>query len=251
MATDQAIGIDIGGTGIKGAVVDLDSGQLVTERLKVRTPEGGRPADILRATEELLASIADEADGMKLPLGLCFPAVVKHGHTLSAANISDEWIGLPAEELFEHTLDREIHFINDADAAGYAESRYGAAVGAEGLVILATLGTGIGTAFLYDGVLVPNTELGHMEVDGMHAEKRAAYSAMERESLSWTEWAGRLQRFFGAVEFRFSPDLFVVGGGVSKHHQEFLPMLDLATPIVPAVHRNKAGILGAASLAGR
>ncbi|HKH08746.1 MAG TPA: ROK family protein [Agromyces sp.] len=250
MATDHAIGIDIGGTGIKGAIVDLDTGQLVSDRKKVATPEGGRPADILEATDELLAEL-DQATGSTLPLGVCFPAVVKHGRTLSAANISREWIGLPAESLFEERFGREIHFINDADAAGYAESRYGAAVGAEGLVILATLGTGIGTAFLYDGVLVPNTELGHMEVDGMHAEKRAAYSAMERESLSWTEWAGRLQRFFGAVEFLFSPDLFVVGGGVSKHHQEFLPMLDLATPIVPAVHRNNAGILGAASLAAR
>jgi polyphosphate glucokinase len=250
MATDHAIGIDIGGTGIKGAIVDLDSGQLVSDRKKVATPEGGRPADILEATDELLAEL-DQATGSTLPLGVCFPAVVKHGRTLSAANISREWIGLPAESLFEERFGREIHFINDADAAGYAESRYGAAVGAEGLVILATLGTGIGTAFLYDGLLVPNTELGHMEVDGMHAEKRAAYSAMERESLSWTEWAARLQRFFGAVEFLFSPDLFVVGGGVSKHHQEFLPMLDLATPIVPAVHRNNAGILGAASLAAR
>ena len=250
MATDHAIGIDIGGTGIKGAIVDLDTGELVSDRKKVATPEGGRPADILEATDELLAEL-DQATGSTLPLGVCFPAVVKHGRTLSAANISREWIGLPAESLFEERFGREIHFINDADAAGYAESRYGAAVGAEGLVILATLGTGIGTAFLYDGVLVPNTELGHMEVDGMHAEKRAAYSAMERESLSWTEWAARLQRFFGAVEFLFSPDLFVVGGGVSKHHREFLPMLDLATPIVPAVHRNNAGILGAASLAAR
>jgi len=250
MATDHAIGIDIGDTGIKGAIVDLDTGQLVSDRKKVATPEGGRPADILEATDELLDQL-EQASGSTLPLGVCFPAVVKHGRTLSAANISHEWIGLPAESLFEERFGREIHFINDADAAGYAESRYGAAVGAEGLVILATLGTGIGTAFLYDGVLVPNTELGHMEVDGMHAEKRAAYSAMERESLSWTEWAARLQRFFGAVEFLFSPDLFVVGGGVSKHHQEFLPMLDLATPIVPAVHRNNAGILGAASLAAR
>ena len=250
MATDHAIGIDIGGTGIKGAIVDLDTGQLVSARKKVATPEGGRPADIIEATDELLAEL-DQATGSTLPLGVCFPAVVKHGRTLSAANISREWIGLPAESLFEERFGREIHFINDADAAGYAESRYGAAVGAEGLVILATLGTGIGTAFLYDGVLVPNTELGHMEVDGVHAEKRAAYSAMERESLSWTDWAARLQRFFGAVEFLFSPDLFVVGGGVSKHHQEFLPMLDLATPIVPAVHRNNAGILGAASLAAR
>ena len=216
MATDHAIGIDIGGTGIKGAVVDLGTGELVSDRRKIATPAGGRPADILDAARELLVEL-DAAEGTALPLGVCFPAVVKHGRTLSAANISEEWIGLPAEELFERELEREIHFINDADAAGYAESRYGAAVGAEGLVILTTLGTGIGSAFLYDGVLVPNTELGHLELDGHDAESRAAYSAMERESLSWEKWAKRLQRYYAHVEFLFSPDLFVVGGGVSKH----------------------------------
>ncbi|WP_448004528.1 polyphosphate--glucose phosphotransferase [Agromyces bauzanensis] len=251
MATEHAIGIDIGGTGIKGAVVDLGTGLLVTERFKVRTPEGGRPGDILRATEELLSGIADEADGTKLPLGLCFPAVVKHGRTLSAANISEEWIGLPAEELFEQALGREIHFINDADAAGIAELRYGAIAGVAGVAILTTLGTGIGSAIINDGVLVPNTELGHLELDGHDAERRAAYSAMERETLSWEQWAHRLQRYYSHLEFLFSPDLFVVGGGVSKHHELFLSLLDLRTPIVPAVHRNNAGILGAASLATR
>jgi polyphosphate glucokinase len=251
MATDHAIGIDIGGTGIKGAVVDLGTGHLVTERFKVRTPEGGRPRDILNATEELLAGIAEEADGTKLPLGLCFPAVVKHGRTLSAANVSEEWIGLPAEELFEQSLGREIHFINDADAAGIAELRYGAIAGVDGVVILTTLGTGIGSALINDGVLVPNTELGHLELDGHDAERRAAYSAMERESLGWEEWANRLQRYYSHLELLFSPDLFVVGGGVSKYHEQFLPLLDLQTKIVPAVHRNNAGILGAASLARR
>ncbi|MEV1129705.1 polyphosphate--glucose phosphotransferase [Agromyces sp. NPDC049794] len=251
MATEHAIGIDIGGTGIKGAVVDLGTGRLVTERFKVRTPEGGRPRDILSATEELLAGIAEEADGTKLPLGLCFPAIVKHGRTLSAANISEEWIGLPAEELFEKSLGREIHFINDADAAGIAELRYGAITGVDGVVILTTLGTGIGSALINDGVLVPNTELGHLELDGHDAERRAAYSAMERESLSWEQWTKRLQRYYSHLESLFSPDLFVVGGGVSKHHEQFLPLLDLQTPIVPAVHRNNAGILGAASLATR
>ena len=252
MATDHAIGIDIGGTGIKGAVVDLGTGELVTERFKVKTPEGGRPKDMLRATEELVDQIdARLSGGGKLPLGVCFPAIVKRGYTLSAANISDEWIGLQAEELFEQSLGREIHFINDADAAGFAELRYGAAAGVDGLVILTTLGTGIGSALIYDGVLVPNTELGHLEIDGHDAEKRAAYAAMERESLSWEKWAKRLQRYYSFVEFLFTPDLFVVGGGVSKHSEEFLPLLDLKTRIVPAVHRNNAGILGAAALATR
>ena len=181
MATEHAIGIDIGGTGIKGAVIDLATGELVTRAFKVRTPEGGKPADILRATEELLTTIDAMVEGAKLPLGVCFPAIVKRGRTLSAANISKEWIGLPAEELFEETLGRDIHFINDADAAGYAESRFGAAAGVDGLVILTTLGTGIGSALIYDGVLVPNSELGHLEIDGHDAESRAAYSARERE----------------------------------------------------------------------
>lgn len=250
MATDHGIGIDIGGTGIKGAVVDLRTGELVTERFKVRTPEGGRPDDILHATEDVLADI-DQRMGGKLPLGVCFPAVVKHGRTLSAANVSDEWIGLDAEQRFEEALGREIHFINDADAAGYAELRYGAAAGVDGLVILTTLGTGIGSALIYDGVLVPNSELGHLEIDGRDAERRAAYSAMERESLSWEKWAKRLQRYYSHVEFLFSPDLFIVGGGVSKQYEQFLPLLDLKTPIVPAVHRNNAGILGSAALANR
>ena len=250
MATERAIGIDIGGTGIKGAVVDLGTGELVTERVKIRTPEGGRPGDILAATAQLLAIIAGQGH-TSLPLGVCFPAIVRHGRTLSAANISDEWIGLEAEQLFERELGSPIHFINDADAAGYAESRFGAARGERGLAILTTLGTGIGSAFLYDGVLVPNTELGHLEIDGHDAEDRAAYSAMERENLTWAEWAQRLQRYYSHVEFLFSPDLFIVGGGVSKHHQEFLPLLSLDTPIVPATFRNNAGLLGAAALAAR
>ncbi|MRG58348.1 ROK family protein [Agromyces sp. CFH 90414] len=250
MTASRAIGIDIGGTGIKGAVVDLDAGTLVSDRHKVATPPGGRPDDILDATVELLSEL-DDPSGPPLPIGVCFPAIVKRGLTLSAANIDAAWIGLPAERLFEERLGRDIHFINDADAAGIAEERYGAANGADGLVILTTLGTGIGSAFLNDGVLVPNTELGHLEIDGYDAEERAAYSAMERESLSWEEWAKRLQRYYGVVEALFSPDLFIVGGGVSKHHEHFLPLLDLDTPIVPAVHRNNAGILGAASLTRR
>jgi len=248
MAASHAIGIDIGGTGIKGAIVDLATGQLVSDRRKVATPAGGRPADILAATRELLTGL-DDPTGPRLPIGVCFPAIVTQGRTLSAANISDEWIGLPAETMFEDELGRDIHFINDADAAGYAETRFGAAKGVDGLVILTTLGTGIGSAFLYNGVLIPNTELGHLEIDGDDAEHRAAYSAMERESLSWEAWAERLQRYYSVVEFLFSPDLFIVGGGVSKHQERFLPLLDLKTPIVPAVHRNNAGILGAASLA--
>ena len=165
--------------------------------------------------------------------------------------MSDKWIGLAAEQLFEDGLDRGIHFVNDADAAGYAEAQFGAAKGIPGVVLLTTLGTGIGSALLNDGLLVPNTELGHIEIDGHDYEAKAAFSAKERDDLSWEKWAGRLQKYYATLEKLFSPDLFIVGGGVSKHHQEFLPLLTLSTPIVPAVHRNNAGILGAAALAVR
>ncbi|MET0976477.1 MAG: polyphosphate--glucose phosphotransferase [Leifsonia sp.] len=247
MAANHAIGIDIGGTGIKGAVVDLDSGELVTDRIKLNTPEGGEPADIVSTTKTLLERL--EQKGGELPIGVCFPAVVKNGRTMSAANVSKKWVGLEAEKLFEKKLGRDIHFVNDADAAGYAETRFGAAKDIAGVVLLTTLGTGIGSALINDGVLVRNTELGHLELDGHDAESRAAYSAMEREGLDWKHWARRLQRYYSHLEMLFTPDLFVVGGGVSKHYEQFFPYLELHTPIVPAVHRNNAGILGAAALA--
>jgi polyphosphate glucokinase len=244
----QAIGIDIGGTGIKGALVDLDSGELLSERVKRSTPEGGRPADVVAT----VAEIADELGAESLDaVGVCFPAIVLGGRTMSAANVSDEWIGLDADQLFAEALGRDIHFVNDADAAGYAEARYGAAAGRRGLTIVTTLGTGIGSAFIHDGVLLPNTELGHLELDGADVETWAANSVREREELSFEEWAVRLQRFYSHVEFLFSPTLFVVGGGVSKHHEEFLPLLRLRTPIVPAGLRNNAGLMGAAALAQR
>ncbi|MGB4135631.1 MAG: ROK family protein [Microbacterium sp.] len=248
----QAIGVDIGGTGIKAGIVNLQHGRLDSERVRVPTPEGAKPADVLTTVRQVLDTL-DVTDS-HLPLGVAFPAIVKHGKTLSAANVASDWIDFEAEKFFEDGLGRDITFVNDADAAGVAEARHGAARDAEGLTILATLGTGIGSAFLYDGVLVPNTELGHLlyggtSVDTASIEKWTAYSAMERESLSWEAWSARLQVFFRHVEFLFSPDLFVVGGGVSKHPEKFLPLLDLKTPIVPAIHRNSSGIIGAASLA--
>lgn len=247
MTTQRAIGVDIGGTGIKAGIVDVEQGVLLSERIRVSTPAGAEPQDVLGAVKEVLTTL--EVADSDLPLGVAFPAIVKRGKTLSASNISDKWIGFEAEQFFEAGLGRDITFVNDADAAGVAEVRHGAAKGAEGLTILTTLGTGIGSAFLYDGVLVPNTELGHLRHKGDSIERWAAYSAKEREELSWSRWAKRLQEFYSQVEFLFSPDLFVVGGGVSKHPDEFLPLLDLQTPIVPAVHRNSAGIIGAASLA--
>jgi polyphosphate glucokinase len=247
MSSPTAIGIDIGGTGIKGAVVDLSTGALLSDRVKLPTPKGGRPQDIVETTRQILATVS--AGAGTLPIGVCFPAIVKNGHTMSAANVSDKWIGLAAEALFEEGLGVPIHFVNDADAAGYAEATFGAAKGVEGVVMLTTLGTGIGTALINDGALVPNTELGHLEIDGVDYETKAAFSAKERDDLSWSKWAGRLQKYYSRLEALFTPDLFIVGGGVSKHHEEFLPLLKLNTRIIPAVHRNNAGILGAAALA--
>lgn len=246
--TARAVGVDIGGTGIKAGIVDLSKGELVSDRVKVATPSGARPKDVLAAVTEVLTKL--EVDDAAIPLGVAFPAIVKQGRTLSAANVSDEWIGFEAERFFENGLGRDIHFANDADVAGVAEARYGAAKDRSGLTILTTLGTGIGSALLYDGVLIPNSELGHVDRAGhkSDAEAYAAYSVMERKSLSWKQWAKRLQWYYSHIEFLFSPDLFVVGGGVSKHADEFLPLLDLKTPIVPAVHRNNAGIIGAAAL---
>jgi polyphosphate glucokinase len=254
MASDaaRAVGVDIGGTGIKAGIVDLERGELISDRVKVATPEGAHPPDVLAAVTEVLSTLG-VADDPSVALGVAFPAIVKHGRTLSAANVSEQWIDFEAEEFFEDGLGRDIHFANDADVAGIAEVRYGAAKDQPGLTILTTLGTGIGSALLYDGVLIPNSELGHVQraEHGKDAEAYAAYSAMERDELSWEQWAERLQWYYSYIEFLFSPDLFVVGGGVSKHAAKFLHLLQLKTPIVPAVHRNNAGILGAAALAIR
>jgi len=230
-------------------VVDVATGELVSERLKVATPPGGEPDAIVAEVAAMVERFGDAAG--TVPVGVCFPAVVRDGRTMSAANVSKKWIGLEAEKLFETALHRDILFVNDADAAGVAELHFGAAKGRKGLVIVTTLGTGIGSAFLYDGVLIPNTELGHLEIGGRDAERRASFAAKERGHLSWRSWANRLQRYYSHVEMLFSPALFVVGGGVSKQSEEFLPLLKLATPIVPAEHRNNAGILGAAWLASR
>lgn len=242
----RAIGIDIGGTGIKGAVVDASSGELVGERHQLATPEGASPHDVLDAVERMFGTLGAPEDA---PVGVCFPAIVREGRTLSAANVSHEWIGLEAEELFERRLGVDIHFINDADAAGIAEVHFGAARGVRGLVLMTTLGTGIGTALLYNGVLIPNAELGHLEIDGVDIETVASTVAREREGLTWEQWAARLQRYYERLEFLLSPELFVVGGGVSASHELLLPHLELATPIVPAALRNDAGLMGAAHLA--
>ena len=242
----KALGIDIGGTGIKGALVNTKLGELRSERVKFGTPDGGEPEAIAEVVREIAQTVDTKEDRA---LGICFPAVVIHGVTKSAANVSERWIGLDADELFSETLGRHVHVINDADAAGVAEVKYGAGRKRDGLTIMTTLGTGIGTALFYDRKLVPNAELGHLEIEGVDYESRASFAAMEREGLSFEEWAERLQIYYSTLEKLLTPDLFIVGGGISKSHEQFLPLLRLRTEIVPALLQNSAGIIGAAAVA--
>jgi polyphosphate glucokinase len=238
------LGIDIGGSGVKGAPVDLATGEFTDERHRIKTPQPATPEAVAEVVREIAGSFAGDIGDS--PVGITIPAVCQHGVARSAANIDPSWVDVDVDALFTERLQRPVHVVNDADAAGVAEAHYGAARDVTGLVILTTLGTGIGSAFLIEGRLVPNTELGHLEIDGHNAESRAAQSAMEREDLTYEQWAKRLQRYYSHVEDLFWPDLFVVGGGVSKKADRFLPLLDLRTPIVPATLRNRAGIVGAA-----
>ncbi|WP_265522006.1 polyphosphate--glucose phosphotransferase [Oerskovia flava] len=239
-----AFGIDIGGSGIKGAPVDLATGEFAQERHRIATPQPSTP----RAVAEVVHELVDAYDlPTEVPIGVAFPAPIHHGVIRFIANLDQSWTGVDLPALLAQETGRRVVGINDADAAGVGEVRYGAARDAQGVVLVATLGTGIGSALLVDGTIVPNTELGHLEIDGFDAETRAADSARSREDLSWEEWAGRLQRYFGVVEDLLSPDLIVIGGGVSKHHEKFLPLLHLRAPVVPATLRNAAGIVGAAA----
>ncbi len=239
---EHGFGIDFGGTGIKGAPVNLDTGLFAEERVRITTPDKSTPKAIAKVFKELLAQFPDSTG----PVGITVPGVVVGGVVKSASNIDREWIGVDSDALFTEALGRDVHVINDADAAGLAEARYGAAKGHRGVVIVTTLGTGIGSALLYDGVLVPNSELGHIEIDGHIAEQRAANSVREEKGLSWKKWAERLTDYYATLERLFTPELFVVGGGVSKESAEFLPLIEIETPIVPAGLLNTAGVVGAA-----
>ena len=244
MQNQPVLGIDIGGSGIKGALVDLAAGDFATDRVRIPTPEKSTPAALADVVAEIVAQFADQmGDG---PIGVTVPAVVTHGVVRSAANIDDSWIDADAAELLRERLGRPVTVLNDADAAGVAEMQFGAGRGVSGTVLLATLGTGIGTALFVDGVLVPNTELGHLELDGHDAESRAANSIRKNEDLSWEDWATRLQRYFAHVEALLWPDLIIIGGGVSKKAEKFLPLLDLRAKVIPAQLQNDAGIIGAA-----
>lgn len=241
------LGIDVGGSGIKGAPVDLTTGEFATERVRIDTPEKSTP----EAVAEVIAEVVDQLDDVRddSPIGVTIPGVVMHGVVKTAANIDDSWIGCEIEKLLEDRLQRDVVVLNDADAAGVGELHFGAAKGQRGLVILTTLGTGIGSAVIHHGQLVPNSEFGHFELGGKDAESYAANSVRETKDLSWEKWADRLTEYYRMLESVTWPDLFVVGGGVSKKADKFLPLIDIRTPVVAATLQNSAGIVGAAIMA--
>jgi polyphosphate glucokinase len=243
---NQAFGIDIGGTGIKGAPVDTRTGTLLVERTRIATPKPSTPD----AVAEVVSTLLRQANWTGV-VGATFPAVIKNGVAESAANVDKSWIGTDVDACFTAASPSgaDVIVLNDADAAGLAEARFGAARGVNGVVILLTFGTGIGSALLVDGKLVPNTELGHLELDGHDAETRAAASVRDEHGMSYKVWAKRVNEYMSHVEKLFSPDLFVVGGGVSKKADKWVPHLDLKTPVKPAELLNNAGIVGAAMAA--
>ncbi len=242
----QAFGIDIGGTGIKGAIVDISTGKLATERRRIPTPQPSTPDAVAKVVAELVHGADWHGE-----VGATFPAVIKNGVARSAANVDPAWVGTDVDKLFTEVVGagNEVVVLNDADAAGIAEARWGAAKGVNGVVIMLTFGTGIGSALLMNGTLVPNTELGHLELDGHDAETRAAASVRDEHGMSYKKWAQRVNRYMQHVERLFTPDLFVVGGGVSKNADKWVPLLELQTPVEPAQLLNDAGIVGAAMAA--
>jgi polyphosphate glucokinase len=236
-----AFGIDIGGSGMKAAPVDLKTGYLTDERFKILTPDPAAPDTMAPIVAELV-----EHFRWRGPIGVTFPGVVRHGVIHTAANVDKAWIDTDADELFTKAVGAPVQVVNDADAAGLAEVRYGAGRDVKGVVLVLTFGTGIGSGLFVDGVLVPNSELGHLEVDGHDAEKKAAASARERENLSWKDWAKRVERYLSTVVMLLSPELIIVGGGASRKADKWVPLIDVGTKIVPAALENEAGIVGAA-----
>ncbi len=240
------LGIDIGGTAIKYGVVDTSTGECAGPLAQVPTPD--TPADVAQALRTIAAAVQalEQAPPADSPVGVTFPAIIRRGRACSAANISQEWLDMDVNGYFGDALGRPVHALNDADAAGLAEASLGAGQGRDGAVLVLTLGTGIGSAMVVDGRLVPNYELGHLEIGGAKAESRASAVARERDGLGWEDYAVRLQEYLRHVEMLFSPELIILGGGISVRHADFLPHVQLATPVVPAVLNNSAGVVGAA-----
>ncbi|RFS84160.1 ROK family protein [Actinomadura spongiicola] len=241
----KMLGIDIGGSGIKGAPVELSDGSFARERFRVPTPQPSKPKAVVKVLAEIV-----EHFGWDGPVGVTYPGVVIDGVTLSAANVSKRWVGLDAASMIADATGREVTLLNDADAAGIAEMRLGAGRGHRGTVVVLTLGTGIGSALFTDGVLVPNTEFGHLELNGREAEERASARARQEEGLGWTRWAKRLSEYLRHLEALVSPSLIILGGGVSRKSAHFLPLIEgVRAEIVPARLVNNAGIVGAAMAA--
>ncbi len=244
-SSTPGFGIDIGGSGIKGAPVDLGQGELLAERVRVPTPQPSTPDAVAAAVSTLVERFPPSG-----PLGIALPCVLKQGIVQTAANVDAGWKGVDAATLFTDLTGCPVLVLNDADAAGLAEMRFGAGQGRGGVVVLLTFGTGIGSALFLDGELVPNTEFGHVEIDGHDAEQRAAASARDNEGLSWEQWTARVSRYLRTLEDLVWPDLIIAGGGVSRKAHKWLPLLDCRTEVVPAALRNSAGIVGAATAAG-
>lgn len=240
----EVLGIDIGGSGIKGAPVDVHSGELTAPRHRIDTPEPSTPD----AVAAVIGQMAQHFE-WRGAIGCTFPAIIHHGVTLTAANVDKSWIGTDAVTLFERATGCPVRVLNDADAAGLAEMTVGAGKHHMGVVIMLTFGTGIGSAIFVDGHLLPNTEFGHLVIDGVEAEHMASARVREVEQLSWKKWSERVNVFLAKMEFFFSPDLFIIGGGVSKKYHRFLPYLETRAEIVPAQLLNQAGIIGAAMAA--
>jgi polyphosphate glucokinase len=240
------LGIDIGGTGIKGAPVDVGTGELQAERFRIPTPHPARPNAVADVVDEIARHFNYSG-----PTGVTFPAIVKKGVVYTASNVDESWIGTDAAALFQSHLGGVVTVVNDADAAGIAEIRFGAGRGRSGVVILLTFGTGVGSAIFLDGKLLPNSEFGHLELRGKDAERRTSEKVREEKDLSWEEWAERVSEYLEKLELLFSPDLFIIGGGVSNKAEKFLPYLTAKTEVLieAAQMRNEAGIIGAACLA--
>lgn len=241
----RGFGIDVGGSGVKGGIVDLDSGQLIGDRFKLATPQPATPDAVAKTIAEVVAHF-----GWDGPLGVTYPGVVADGIVWTAANVDKGWIGLNAKEVIGAALDgQQVTVLNDADAAGLAEEKFGAGRDNTGVIVLLTFGTGIGSAVIHNGVLLPNTEFGHLEVGGKEAEHRAASSVKERKDWSYERWTEEVTKVLVAIENAIWPDLFIAGGGISRKADKWVPLLKNRTPVVAAALQNSAGIVGAAMAA--
>lgn len=246
MSKRIALGVDIGGSGIKGAPVDLKKGKFKQDRYRIPTPDPSTPDAVARVVAQVIAAFEPTP---RTPVGVTFPGVVQNGIVKTAANVDSSWVGTDLRGIIRDYAGHDVYVLNDADAAGFGEFLYGGAHGRSGVVLMTTLGTGIGSALIVNGDLVPNTEFGHLIIDGHDAEEFAAESARERHNLTDEEWIAHLQRFYSEMEKLLWPDLIIVGGGVSDEHETFLPHLKLRAPIIPAELFNAAGIVGAAAWA--